>query len=120
MLFSLFLSPSFPTYSILQFKGSFKISKFFFHQKLTFYQKTFDPPLVGISRVTRGAIIMRPSMAKGPKLGIWSYMYYGKLYKMTVKISPHSSLYLQQSPRYSVSEVGKRKIVFLIKIPLIV
>jgi len=35
--------------------------------------------------------ISRLRMAKGPKLGIWSYMYRDKLLKITDKISPHSS-----------------------------
>jgi len=30
------------------------------------------------------------------------YMYHGKLDKITVKMSSHSSIYLQPSPRYSV------------------
>ena len=29
-------------------------------------------------------------MIKGPKLEIWSYMYHGKLYKITVKLSRFS------------------------------
>ena len=51
-------------------------------------------------------------MAKGPKLGIWSYMYHGKLYyKITVKMSPHLSLYLQLSSRYR-GDQGKRNHFF--------
>jgi len=41
------------------------------------------------------------STAKGPELGIWSYVYDGKLHKIAVKMSPHSSLYSQPSPKYS-------------------
>ena len=52
------------------------------------------------------------STAKGPELGIWSYVYDGKLHKIAVKMSPHSSLYSQPSPKYSALKLEIENNVF--------
>ena len=67
MLFSL-------SFSILPIRESFRILKFFFHQKLTFYQKPFNSLLLGISQVSPSE--MQPNVSRKYKCTYFKNSYF--------------------------------------------